>query len=169
MRNLEECETVYLLGHVDTAEEVELQLVALEFRKVPVIEVSTTLEVLLFKDNHAAAFVANSYMFACRVEAQRREPVQLSHVVLLALAETCQVDPLDGGLLDFLVLNRVLLAWNPFIFNLRNWRFLSLGVQTHFRRTLVAFLLRFASFLGRRSFWLSLGTVVGVHAGIGFF
>jgi hypothetical protein len=60
VRDLEECETVYLFGHVDAAEEVKLELVALEFRKVPVIEVSTAFEFLLFEDYHATAFVANS-------------------------------------------------------------------------------------------------------------
>ena len=66
---------VHFLVQFDRLQVVKLWLVGLNFRKVPVVEISTVLEFAISEDNDSAALVSDSQVLACLVEGNSSEDV----------------------------------------------------------------------------------------------
>ena len=72
---------------------VKLGLVRLDFCEVAVVEVSGVFELVVLEDDDSASLIADGKIFPCLIISDCSEQIVFGHVLLVALTEPVDVDP----------------------------------------------------------------------------
>ena len=91
-----ELDGVNFLIELDRFEMVELRLVRLDLRKVPVVEISGVLQLIVLEYDDSASLISDGQILACLVVGDCGKQIILGHILLISLTQSIDVHPVAG-------------------------------------------------------------------------
>ena len=97
MRLTQEFEWIDFLVQLETLQMIKFGLMALDLRKVPIIEIARILQISVAENNHSSAFVSNCQVFSCFVKIDRSQDIGVRHTGWVSFSQPVNIYPVEFG------------------------------------------------------------------------